>query len=157
MAHSITKEYRTETGHRLHPYDGKCSHFHGHSYLWRFTIAATSGELDEQGMVADFGVLKKAMVSVLEPLDHCMVLCKTDPLVVGVGEAQTRDLLEATNGAPARVVFTEWNPTAENFAAWAAVELQGRLPVGIEVVEVEVWETATSRALWRQGAQLCLA
>jgi len=41
----ITKQYRTETAHRLMNYDGKCSHLHGHSYLWEVTAECDDNDL----------------------------------------------------------------------------------------------------------------
>jgi len=138
----ITKQYRTETGHRLMDYDGKCSHAHGHSYLWEVTVGAE--ELDGKGMVADFKDVKAAMVMVLEPLDHAFVLRDDDPLLYSMQAA------DATNGEQQNVLGVPFNPTAENFARWAACQLQVRMLPGIHVERVRVWETATSYAEWNR-------
>jgi 6-pyruvoyltetrahydropterin/6-carboxytetrahydropterin synthase len=142
----ITKQYRTETGHRLSNYDGRCAHFHGHSYLWEVTVQ--SSELDYRQMVADFKDLKRIMDEVLDPLDHAMIIHAEDPLLIKLGAAKLRELLTATNGAAPRLFYWHENPTAESFAAWAAREVQQRLPQGIAVARVIVWETATSFAEW---------
>jgi 6-pyruvoyltetrahydropterin/6-carboxytetrahydropterin synthase len=139
MSISVTKEYRTETAHRLREYEGKCRYLHGHSYLWQVTAESDTG-LDHRGIAVDFKDLKAAMVAVLEPFDHALVLRGDDPLA-------TDPMLE---GEPVWLVPD--NPTAENFAAWAASWIQEHLPEGIRVTEVKVWETATSFATWRLGA-----
>ena len=138
--YTITKQFRTETAHRLMNYSGRCSHNHGHSYLWEVT--ATAEQLDDKGMVADFKDLKAAMKKVLDPLDHATVLNESDPFVRALQN------ISATNGAQQRLHIVPWNPTAENFAAWAAEEIQKECPLGVIITKVRVWETATSFAVW---------
>jgi len=145
----VSKQYRTETGHRLNDYDGKCSHLHGHSYLWEVTV--DSEHLSDNGMVVDFKDLKKAMVTVLEPLDHAMVLHHADPLVKNHTTTELANVFKATNGANPRLFIWPVNPTAENFADWAAMEIQRLLPIGKTVVQVKVWETVNSCATWDIG------
>lgn len=142
----VTKQYRTETGHRLNDYDGKCSHLHGHSYLWEVTVDAEN--LSENGMVIDFSDLKRAMVQVLEPLDHAMILHYKDPLVLDNTPETLQKVFRATNGAHPRLHIWPKNPTAENFADWASMEIQRLLPIGKTVVQVKVWETVNSCATW---------
>lgn len=140
---TITKQLRTETGHRLNHYDGRCSHLHGHSYLWEVT--ATAPEMSSNGMVVDFKDLKKIMNLVLDPLDHSMVLAEDDPAVALIAD------MEATNGAVQRVHIWPENPTAESFAKFAGTEIQSYFAPStqITITSVKVWETATSFAEWR--------
>lgn len=161
----VTKEMRTETGHRLNNYDGRCSHLHGHSYKW--CVTARSLSLDDKNMVMDFKDLKKAMNAVLDPLDHCMVLAPDDPLWEIGQNARPESyglasFLTATNGAEPRLVKWHDNPTAESFAEWALESIQNKLcdlwinekgtirnhcdNMPYEIVSVKVWETATSYA-----------
>ncbi len=167
----VTKQLRTETGHRLTNYVGRCAHLHGHSYLWEVT--ARSSQLDEKNMVMDFKDLKKAMNTVLDPLDHCMVLAPDDPLLslsayVGHPEGGCTDItlsqaLHPTNDADAepRMVIWHDNPTAESFAAWALENIEAELQrlwdaklcdihqgfsMPYFISNVRVWETATSYA-----------
>jgi len=133
----ITKQLRTETGHRLTNYNGRCAHLHGHSYLWEVTARAS--KLDAREMVMDFKDLKKAMNTVLDPLDHCMVLSPDDPLLgtamlaypnAAGCEYAVQQLLVATNscsGAETRLVVWHENPTAESFAEWALHKIQCEL------------------------------
>ena len=159
----ITKEMRTETGHRLTAYNGRCSHLHGHSYLWEVT--ARSSELDCKNMVMDFKDLKHAMNTVLDPLDHCMVLAPDDPLWVfdvSIPVGPLRDVLHPTNSVHAEPRLIKWhdNPTAESFAQWALEKIQEELEdlfvkenptsegftMPYFISSVKVWETATSYA-----------
>ena len=144
----VTKQYRTETGHRLMDYDGRCSHYHGHSYLWEVTaiLYKMDNALKSNGMVIDFSDLKAAMSFVLDPLDHAMVLFSGDPSVEIMKD------LKATNGKNPRVLVFDWNPTAENFAKYAGENIQKfmwEIDNSIRIKEVKVWETATSYATWR--------
>ena len=143
----VTKQYRTETGHRLHEYDGKCAHLHGHSYLWEVTVVAD--KTDYLGMVVDFSVLKNAMELTIGVFDHAMVLHEKDPAYPEL------DAMRASNGKAQRVIAFPWNPTAENFAVYAGARINALLrgdaaheERGVRVARVTVWETATSSATW---------
>ena len=159
----ITKQLRTETGHRLTNYAGRCAHLHGHSYLWEVT--ARSSELDCKNMVMDFKDLKVAMNAVLDPLDHCMVLAPDDPLWefdAGNMDGNLAGVLHPTNDVNAEPRLTKWhdNPTAESFAKWALEKIQEELEnvfiannpithgylMPYFICSVKVWETATSYA-----------
>lgn len=64
----LTKEYRFEAAHFLTKYHGKCEHLHGHSYrLW----VTVEGEIQENGMVLDFGFISKIVKErVIQKFDH---------------------------------------------------------------------------------------
>ena len=166
----ITKQLRTETGHRLTAYNGRCAHLHGHSYLWEVT--ARSSELDSKNMVMDFKDLKHAMNTVLDPLDHCMVLAPDDPLWAlnvyvphpegGCSDINLERALHPTNDVDEKPRLVRWhdNPTAESFAQWALEKIQEELEnlfhannpltqgysMPYFISSVKVWETATSYA-----------
>ena len=54
--------------HFLRDYHGKCENLHGHNYK---VYAHVQGKnLDEGGMLLDFGELKKALKAVCAKLDH---------------------------------------------------------------------------------------
>ncbi len=144
----VTKQLRTETAHRLIDYDGRCAHLHGHSYLWEVTVEVA--ELTSNGMAIDFKDLKRAMNKVLDPLDHCLVLAPDDALWGFNLHGELPDVLRATNGENPRLIKWHENPTAESFAEWAAHTIQTSLHRGT-VVQVRVWETATSYADWTKS------
>jgi len=144
----ITKQYRTETAHRLMDYDGKCSHLHGHSYLWEVTAECDDNALTPNGMVMDFKDLKKSMDDLLDPLDHALILQLDDPLL-NDGIDAFKKTITATNGAEPRFFAWTNNPTAENMAMWLGVNLQSHMAAGIFIAKVRVWETATSFAEWK--------
>lgn len=151
----VTKRYRTETGHRLMDYNGKCAHLHGHSYVWEVTALDREG-LTNNGMVVDFKDLKTVMKSVLEPLDHAMVLRYDDPLVAWANSQgiSTGKLLRPPKrvGGEGRLYITDFNPTAENLARVYGEYMSQRLQEytgGTALVShVRLWETADSHADW---------
>src|SRR4030042_176274 len=99
----VTREIHFCYGHRLLDYQGKCRHLHGHNARVLITIEAP--ELDERGMVLDFGDIKRVVsVWIDEHLDHRMILRRDDPAV---------PVLEQL-GEP--VFLMDVNPTAENLA-----------------------------------------
>ena len=67
--------------HFLSHYHGKCENLHGHNYKVRLWVKGN--ELGEGGMLADFSLLKKAMRSVVDTMDHTnlndMAIFKNDP------------------------------------------------------------------------------
>ncbi len=139
MIITATKIMRTETAHRLTNYSGRCSHLHGHSYRWEVTAGAP--ELDERGMIIDFGDLKKAMHKVLDPWDHALILHNKDPMVIDLENQRALDLLNATNGEAARLFVYNFNPTAENLARYSLNLIKNELPLPIFLVKMRVFET----------------
>jgi len=119
-------------GHRLLSDPGKCGHLHGHNA--RTEIVLEAAELDGRDMVADFSDVDRMMkVWIDENLDHRMLLQRDDPLV------------EILLGAGEPVFLMDANPTAEVIARllfMTARELE------LPVVEVRLWETADSLAVY---------
>lgn len=95
-------------GHRVYGHENKCAHLHGHNYRIYFTIAATSGELDEVGRVLDFSAIKQLLCQWLEDnWDHKFLIWENDYWCA--------TLLEID---PEGVVMVPFNPTAENMAQY---------------------------------------
>lgn len=141
---TITKQYRTETAHRLVNYDGKCAHLHGHSYLWEFTVSTP--QFTRNGMVMDFKNLKKTIALTVGELDHALILCVDD-----IDASALQEML-ATNGEEQRVFIWGYNPTAENMAAWAAEKFR-RVHTDLfytkcYLEKIRLWETANSFVEW---------
>lgn len=131
--YQVTKVIEFSYGHRLLEHNGKCRYLHGHNGLLEVDVAADA--LDHLGMVIDFADVNEVVKTwVDENLDHRMLLCRADPLAPALIEA----------GEP--VYLMDDNPTAENIARliWQAAH-EG----GLQVSEVRLWETSTSRARYR--------
>ncbi len=131
--YQITKVIEFSYGHRLLNHDGKCRYLHGHNGMVEIDLGAET--LDSMGMVIDFSRVSEVVKAWIdENLDHRMLLRHDDPMT---------PVLQAA-GEP---VFTmDQNPTAENIAGliWTCAR-----DAGLQVAEVRVWETSTSRAAYR--------
>jgi 6-pyruvoyltetrahydropterin/6-carboxytetrahydropterin synthase len=64
----VRVEAEFSAAHFVRDYQGKCEQLHGHNYRVRLWARGTG--LDENGMLADFTVLKKALRTVCAVLDH---------------------------------------------------------------------------------------
>ncbi|KOG91756.1 6-carboxytetrahydropterin synthase QueD [Streptomyces varsoviensis] len=66
----IFREFTFEAAHRLPnvPVGHKCGRLHGHSY--RIQVHVESPVDEKTGWVMDFGDIKRAMVPLIETLDH---------------------------------------------------------------------------------------
>ena len=63
---TIIKKLEISAAHRLSlPYESKCKDLHGHN--WMIKIYCRSNELNDEGMVIDFNLIKRL---VTDKLDH---------------------------------------------------------------------------------------
>lgn len=108
----LTIQDHISSAHYLRQYEGKCKNFHGHN--WKIEIAVTGTELDEVGMIADFGILKTEMTEMLSEMDH---VCLND--------------LE---------YFKTVNTTSENIAKYLYDQYTKRI-APLNVKSVRVWES----------------
>lgn len=130
---TVSRQFDFCYGHRLLGHSGKCRHLHGHNGV--VVIKFESRELDEHGMVLDFGEIKRLVERWLdENLDHRMILERSDP---AVGPLQAL-------GEP--LYLLDGSPTAENIAEEI---FQAVANLGLPVVEVRLWETAHCCAIFR--------
>jgi len=109
--------------HRLENFYGKCEALHGHN--WKVEVFLQGRELDDAGLLMDFGVLKARVNEVLEEIDH-----------------------KYLNELPA---FKDQNPSSENLARYLFERLAAVLNrSGAQVSRVNVWESDTSCASYYQ-------
>ena len=54
--------------HRLENFNGKCEALHGHN--WKVEVFLAGEQLDEAGLLVDFGVIKARTNALLEEVDH---------------------------------------------------------------------------------------
>lgn len=126
----ITKEFMTETAHRLQTHPGRCKNIHGHSYKWAVTLG--SNQLQLNGMLEDFSDLKKTVGPIIDEFDHALVLEENDPWI------------SAFMSLPQRLMLYSCPPTAENMAFHVCRKIAARYPNCS--VTVKVWETVTASA-----------
>lgn len=116
---------------------------HGHNYVVTVELVADSSNLDKDGMVIDFKLMKKELHQYFDKYDHSMILQKDHPLV-NIYLKNYKDhyiSLEQT-----RLFVWDQNPTAEYMALKWQQELMdifGRYL--IQDVHITVEETQNNK------------
>ena len=129
----VSREIDFCYGHRLLDYAGKCCHLHGHN--GKVVITFETSALDDQGMVIDFGEIRRVISQWIDDhLDHRMILHRDDPAVPLLREL----------GEP--VFLLDVHPTAENLAR---LIFDVAAKAGLPVVEVRMWETPGCSAAYQ--------
>ncbi len=138
----LTKEFSFEAAHALGGYDGPCREIHGHSYRLFVTIKgepSTDPMNPKQGMVMDFGVLKKVVhEEIISRFDHALVLRST----------ADKELLKLLTAQFDNLIEVDYQPTCENMLDDFARRIIGRLPEGVTLHSLRLHETASSYAEW---------
>jgi 6-pyruvoyl tetrahydropterin synthase/QueD family protein len=139
----VLVERRFEAAHVLPKHQGKCSRLHGHSWVLRVGAA---GPVDENtGFVVDFAHLKKMIdTRIIEEVDHRFL----GGGFVDIYNPQTQ--LTNTDSPP---FGEDFYPSSENLvllfrdildSAWEEF-----MPSDVVLTRIELEETCTSRAVWR--------
>ena len=144
MDTTVHREIQFDCGHRVPDHASKCRSPHGHRYR---IVATCAGEVmseqgnPENGMVIDFGNIKKAMMDVLDAIfDHAFVLSHHDKRMMAwyfPGEdpnevlqrydaeiarqlssySTEREAIQLPRGVDGyKVIPVNYTPTAENMA-----------------------------------------
>lgn len=140
---TCTRRLQWCMGHRVYQHESKCGHLHGHNYVGFFTAVAP--DLDLQGRVIDFSVLKEKIMGWIDTnWDHGMVMWREDPALPLV--SQTPDV----PGGKQRVYPLPYNPTGENLAKYLGLRICPTLFAGtnVEIVKVVLYETENGIAEW---------
>jgi 6-pyruvoyltetrahydropterin/6-carboxytetrahydropterin synthase len=66
----VTKQFEINAAHFQPGYPGKCANMHGHNYTVELTANGTSDDLDQYGMLIDFGTMKEHLDKVVGYWDH---------------------------------------------------------------------------------------
>lgn len=136
----LETEQAFDSAHFLSGYTGKCSNLHGHR--WRVIAHIAEESLHEEGqmrdMVLDFGDFKEALKSLVDDLDHTMIIEK------GSLRDSTLLVLKEEGFSYVEVPF---RPTAERFSKYFYEKLKG---MGFPVIDVSVYETPTNCATYRE-------
>ena len=139
----VTKQFSFEMAHTLDGYDGACREIHGPSYRLFVTVRGVPCDDESSpkcGMVVDFGVLKAIVNSVVvDRLDHSLVIRRSE---------RNSQILGVLNDRFGRVVEVDYQPTCENMISDFAAQISAKLPEGVELTALRLYETATSYAEW---------
>jgi len=119
----LVVEKTIAAAHFLRDYRGPCERLHGHNY--RILVFVRGEQLDEAGMLVDFGDIKKALNGILDRFDHYCL----------------NDLPE----------FEKQSPSTENLAKVIGDYLAAQPWERGRVHRVSVWETPTQGATYFVG------
>ena len=107
--------------HQLEMVAKKCENLHGHN--WKIEVYVAGDELNEAGVLMDFGEIKKTVAKIMSELDH-------------------RFLNEIE-------CFQEGNPSSENIAQYIAEAMQAKIAEpGIRISRVRTWESEDACATY---------
>jgi 6-pyruvoyltetrahydropterin/6-carboxytetrahydropterin synthase len=107
--------------HQLRNYKGKCENLHGHN--WKIEVYVKGENLDENGLLVDFKVIKDKTKEIVEELDHKFL-----------------NELE---------YFRDINPSSENIARYIYESLERGLNDNrIKVSRVTAWESDNACATY---------
>lgn len=153
----IRKSIDVDFAHHVRGHLGPCINLHGHT--WKLEVEVTARELDAQGFVIDFGVLKRQVLAPCHALlDHALAIGEQTFAEIEAQLAETgRRLLESRgpaqceerapeslvlNGARSvypggmKVAVFPFSPTSERISAWLFHLAKSRLDD--ERVQVDV-------------------
>ena len=112
---------RFAAAHQLKMVAEKCENLHGHN--WRVEVYIAGKELNNAGVLMDFGEIKNHLKEIIDSLDHKFL----------------NELRFLGNG----------NPSSENIARYIAETMQAKISgPGIDVSRVGVWESDDSCATY---------
>jgi len=125
------------------PAHPKCGRIHGHSYSVSVVIL---GQPDASRMMIDFGIVKETMKSIVDQLDHRVILPSKDSSVkisqdrtsVRVDALAKRYIFPKEDTA----IINTFSTTAEDLSMYLAFQLKSKIewPSGVECIAVEVNE-----------------
>ncbi|MCU0558624.1 MAG: 6-carboxytetrahydropterin synthase QueD [Desulfobacterales bacterium] len=115
---------RFAAAHRLTMVGAKCENMHGHN--WKIEVCLVGPELDDAGVLMDFGEIKARLREIIARVDH-----------------QFLNELEMFQGR---------QPSSERIAAFIAGELQQAIATpAVRVSRVSAWESEDSCATYVVG------
>ena len=148
--YTIEIKHNIESAHRFYRAmtSPKCRHIHGHS--WVITLTLSAPKLNDDGMVMEFGTLKRRWRHWLDThLDHALMLHHRDPMAHAIQSVESE----------ARLFLFPHDPTTEHVAEFLmgqarrlileieqeTLGLNGR-GSSIQVAKVHVQETHVNAA-----------
>ena len=114
-------ESEFDAAHKLDGYKGKCSSLHGHTY--KVEAFFHTKNIDSIGVSVDLRVLKEKLAKISEQFDHSYL----------------NDFKELGN------------PSTENLSRYIFQQLKNKLPSGVTLEKIRVWETPKSWCEYFEG------
>ncbi|HPA17161.1 MAG TPA: 6-carboxytetrahydropterin synthase [Verrucomicrobiae bacterium] len=150
MAYRICKTFEIEHGHMLSKHPDKCRFPHGHSRRVEFVLEAD--ELDANGMVCDFKILRDIMEGFLDGWDHSLAMNTEDPRFGMMREAYGDRIIafegvDPTTEVMARTLFDVCSKGLGTYLR--RKDLPYPLRRAVRLISVRLWETSSSWAEYR--------
>ena len=121
--YEVTIKKTFSAAHIMKEIGGRCEELHGHNFMVEVSVSAP--ELNKEGLLIDFRVLKKWTHDILEALDH-KYLNEVD-------------------------YFKDINPSSEQVARLIYDRIADKaVPEGYAVSRVTVWESENARVSYRR-------
>ncbi|MBB6215342.1 6-pyruvoyltetrahydropterin/6-carboxytetrahydropterin synthase [Anaerosolibacter carboniphilus] len=137
----LKAEHSFDSAHFLAKYEGKCGNIHGHRWKVEIEIQSEAlvngGQLD--GMVIDFGDLKRDVKAMVDYYDHALIIQK------GTMREETLRCLREDGF---HIIEVNFRPTAENFAFIFHETMKNK---GYNVKRAIVYETPTNSAVYEES------
>ena len=124
---------------------GKCSRLHGHNYRVK---AGVVGQLDESGMIVDFGWLCERIREICSRIDHKLLLpAKSAEMRIEKRDGEVRVILEGREYLfpEEDVVLLPLKATSAELLARYIYEELSKVVDGLSFVEVEETEGSSAR------------
>ncbi|MFT5703671.1 MAG: 6-pyruvoyltetrahydropterin/6-carboxytetrahydropterin synthase [Rickettsiales bacterium] len=135
---TCTRRIEFDAAHRVMKHSSKCRMLHGHRYAIEATFYAD--ELDDLGMVIDFGIIKEILGNWIdENWDHNTILnCKDKDL----GDQITKTTQQ-------KIYYLNCNPTAEEMASYLFNQICPKIFTDhkISCSEIKIFETPNCYAV----------
>ncbi len=142
----ITREFEWDMGHRVTNHSSLCKNPHGHRYRMQVTVTGLVNDSEgasSQGMILDFGVLKKLVNKhIVDEYDHSFVYWGDDVVMKSF----------AADNPGLRMHELSFVPTAEmlvQFFADQILHLLKKEAPSLQLRSVVLFETPKSSATWR--------
>ncbi|MBU3158815.1 6-carboxytetrahydropterin synthase QueD [Clostridium frigoris] len=137
----LKSEHSFDSAHFLSEYDGKCANIHGHR--WKVEVEVQSENLTKggqlEGMVIDFGDLKRDVKSMADSYDHA--------LIIQIGSMRD-ETLNCIKQDGFKVILVDFRTTAENFAKFFFKQMKDK---GYNVKRTTVYETPNNSASYEES------
>lgn len=131
---TVVRKHEIHAGHRVCGHQGKCQHLHGHSYIIHFHCS--SKELDDLGMVVDFGIIKATLCQWLaDNYDHRFLIWENDPWAKQISQIDPS------------TVIVPYNPTAENIAGYLLTVIAPKLLINTNIVVSKIVVEESAKCL----------
>lgn len=147
MPYRICKSIEIENGHQLSKHPDKCRFPHGHSRKVEFIL--TADDVDENGMVCDFKIIRQAVGDWINTFDHALCLNTDDPMYATLRAAYGERVIGFPHTEPTTEVLakTFFDRATELLAAYATQpSTRYVLRPQVRLERVRVSETSSSWA-----------